>query len=601
MTKQYHNRFVLILIFCLLPAMDFASTKPFVEKGLKEFERENYYEAYLLFHKAYHTLPVDVNPNASTALFMVIRSLYFLDRHEEVLEESIEFLDLFSESRYYEHVIYTKSASLIKTGRYLPAVSFALYVVYHTDDESLRNKALYLAREGSRQFLSLEDIQTLKALAQSQAELRGIELLRAEKMKDEGDPEAARQILTAVKTSLMTLFEVNYYHQIMEDLKQESRPKVDLAVILPLSGSDAAAGENLLDGMLYALDRFRNELLYNVTLVVLDNESDVMKSIHLAQTVADMKKVVAILGPLTSQDAIAMAPICNYERIPLFTPTANRDGLASLSPYVFQLNPDQDERAYALAKYAVDSLGYKTFAILAPADDYGRRISDSFSKTVSQYGGMVLRREWFTDPNDLRSQFMRIRKAAFELQAADTLNANNVLLNQNLVLKTQADSLKVTLTSLDAIYLPIYHNQIESLAPQLAYYNFDTHLLGDGNWLDEALLSRYRRYVDGIIISVDHLMLDQDPRVSYFRENYASHTGKEPERFTIYGYETMVLILNFIENGGTSREAMLQAAHEMGEFKGIIRNVRFSKRKPGVNTAVRLIEVKNNMIYTLQE
>jgi len=591
----------LILIACLLPVVVLASARSLMEEGLKEFERENYYDSYLIFHKVFHQLPVDVNPYASTSLFMVIRSLYFLDRHEDVIAQAGLFTDTFDESRYRDDVIYTKSASLIKTGRYLPAVSFALKVAYQTERESLQRKALELAREGARQFLTPEEIKTLKALAGSRAEMRGVDLLMAEKMKLEGDVAMARQILQSVKTSLMTLFEVNYYNQILDSMRDEKRPRIDLAVILPLSGPERVTGKALLDGMLFALDRFRHDLTNNISLVVLDNESDILKSIDYTRSVADMEHVIAILGPLSSQDAIAMAPICDYEKIPLFTPTATRDGLSALSPYVYQLNPDQDERAYALARYAVDSLKYKTFAILAPADDYGRRISDSFSRTVARSGGMVVRREWFTDPNDLKSQFMNIRKAAFSLQAADTLDTTNVLLDPELELKTQSDSLKITLKAIDAFYLPIYHNQIESVAPQLAYYNFNTRLLGDGNWLDEGLLSRYRRYVNGIVISADHLMLEQDPRVSFFREEYISQTGKAPDRLTMYGYETMVLILNLIENGNTSREALRLAVNNMGEFRGVIRNVRFSKRKPGVNAAVRLLEFRNNAIYTLQE
>ncbi|HBY18800.1 MAG: hypothetical protein XD77_0286 [Marinimicrobia bacterium 46_47] len=592
---------ILSVITCLLPAAVFASARSLMEDGLKEFERENYYDAYLMFHKVFHQLPVDVNPYASTSLFMVIRSLYFLDRHEDVIAEAGLFTDTFEESRYREDVLYTKSASLMKTGRYLPAVSFALKVVYQTERESLQRKALELAREGTRQFLSPEEIKTLKALAGSRAEMRGVDLLLAEKMKLKGDVATAQQILQSVKTSLMTLFEVNYYNQILKGMEEEKRAKIDLAVILPLSGPERSAGKALLDGMLYALNRFRHDLLHNISLVVLDNQSDILKSIKYTYAAADMEDVIAILGPLSSQDAIAMASICDFEKIPLFTPTATRDGLSALSPYVFQLNPDQDERAYALARYAVDSLKYETFAILAPADDYGRRISDSFSRTVARSGGMVIRREWFSDPNDLKSQFMNIRKAAFILQAADSLDTTNILLDPELELKTPADSLKITLDAIDAFYLPIYHDQIESVAPQLAYYNFDTHLLGDGNWLDESLLSRYRRYVNGMIISADHLMLEQDPRVSFFREEYESQTGKTPDRLTIYGYETMVLMLNLIENGNTTREALRIAVNNMGEFRGVIRNVRFSKRKPGVNTAVRLLEFRNNTIYTLQE
>ncbi len=589
------------MVLFLLPVVAFSSSRTLMERGLKDFERGDYYDAYVLFHKVYHQLPVEVNPHASSSLFMMIRSLYFQNRHDEVIRYAGRFTEQFPESRYLDHVFYTKSTSLMKSSQHFSAVSFALRTVYITDEEVLRQKALYLARNIALYYLSPDDIEGLRALVSSRKELRSIELLLAEKMKEAGDNAAARKILEGVRSSLMELFEVNYFNRILNDLKGEGRKRVDLAVVLPLSGSESGAGNALLHGMIFALDRFKKEISYDVNLVILDNESDILKSVKHAGAVLNMQDVVAILGPLRSDDAIAMAPVCDFGQIPLFMPTATRDGLAGLSPLLFQLNPDQDERAFALASYAVDSLGYKTFAILAPADDYGRRISDSFMETVSQKGGRVIRREWFSDPNNLKSQFKNIRRAAFNIQATDTLDTNNVLLDPELELKNESDSLKITLNAIDAFYLPVYHHQIESVAPQLAFYNFDTHLLGDGNWLDVDLLSRYRRYVNGIIISADHVMLKDDDRVRYFQDAYYSATDQNPDRLTIYGYETMVLLLNLIENGNTSRESLKRAVEKMGEFRGVIRNIRFSDRKPRVNTAVRILEFRNNSIHTLRE
>ena len=598
--KRHFIKLFILLMLILLPVNGFASAKSLMERGLREYDRKNYHDAFVRFNKVYHQLPVEVNPYASSALFMMIRSLYFQDQYEEVITWSGIFLDTFKESRYYADVLFLLSRSLLKTNQYFLSASFALKAGYASDYESLRIKALDFVRQISKYYLSQNDILSLRVIAGSRPELRYINLLLAEKMSEEGESAAARRILAESKTTLMELFEVNYYNQILEKTSS-IRKRVDLAVILPLSGTENHSGKSLLNGILYGLDRFKNDLTYDVNLIILDNESDIHKSIQYAEFAGDMKDVIAILGPLTSPDAIAMAPVCKYKNIPMFMPTATRDGLAAMGFELFQLNPDQDERAYALASYAIDSLKYETFAILAPADDYGRRISDSFSETVAKKGGRVIRREWFSDANDLKSQFSRIRRTAFELQASDTLDTTNVLLNPDLELKTESDSLKISLKSVDAFYLPIYQQQIQTVAPQLAFFNFNTRLLGDGNWLNEELLSRYRRYVNRIIISTDHVMLANDTRFRMFNEEYFNHVESSPDRLTIYGYETMVLMLNFIENGYTSRESLKNAMSEMGEFKGVIRNIRFSDRKPRVNTAVRILEFNNNVIRTLQE
>jgi len=598
--KKRFVKLSVLLFVILLPVLGFASAKSLMERGLREYSRYNYHDAFVRFNKVYYQLPTEVNPYASSSLFMMILSLYSQDRHEEVITWSGVFLDQFKDSRYYADVLFLQSKSLMKTNRYFLSASFALKAGYAADYESLQNKALDFTRQISAYYLSQKDILALRVIVGSRPELRYIDLLLADKMNEEGENTAARRILTETKTTLMELFEVSYYNQILENLASP-RKRIDLAVILPISGTDNHSGQLLLNGMLYALDRFKNDLTYDVNLVILDNESDIHKSIQYAEFAGDMVDVIAILGPLTSSDAIAMAPVCKHKNIPMFMPTATRDGLAAMGPELFQLNPDQDERAYALASYAMDSLKYETFAILAPADDYGRRISDSFSETVAKKGGRVIRREWFTDANDLKSQFSRIRRTAFELQASDTLDTTNILLNPDLKLITESDSLKIPLKSVDAFYLPVYQHQIQTVAPQIAFFNFNTRLLGDGNWLDEELLSRYRRYLNRIIISTDHVMLANDSRFRMFNEEYFNQVNSSPERLTIYGYETMVLMLNLIENGYTSRESLKNAMSGMGEFKGVIRNIRFSDRKPRVNTAVRILEFNNNVIRTLQE
>ncbi|HDT12163.1 MAG TPA: hypothetical protein ENO01_00745, partial [Candidatus Marinimicrobia bacterium] len=270
MKRRFIKLFILLMLI-LLPVNGFASAKSLMERGLREYDRKNYYDSFVRFNKVYHQLPVDVNPYASSALFMMIRSLYFQDQYEEVIAWSGIFLDTFKESRYYADVLFLLSRSLLKTNQYFLSASFALKAGYAADYESLRINALDFVRQISTYYLSQNDILSLRVIAGSRPELRYINLLLAEKMNEEGESAAARRILVELKTTLMELFEVNYYNQILEKTSSIQK-RVDLAVILPLSGTENHSGKSLLNGMLYGLDRFKNDLTYDVNLIILDNE-----------------------------------------------------------------------------------------------------------------------------------------------------------------------------------------------------------------------------------------------------------------------------------------------------------------------------------------
>ena len=82
----------------------------------------------------------------------------------------------------------------------------------------------------------------------------------------------------------------------------------------------------------------------------------------------DDANVVAVLGPISSDEVFASAGVANAKQVTLLTPTATSNGIAAIGPYVFQGNPDYDTRGRAMAAFAWDRLGARKFAVLAPTE-----------------------------------------------------------------------------------------------------------------------------------------------------------------------------------------------------------------------------------------
>ena len=93
---------------------------------------------------------------------------------------------------------------------------------------------------------------------------------------------------------------------------------------------------------------------------------------RLTKELAADQEVIGILGPMFSSTTLTAARAAQEAAIPLISPTANANGIAALVQFVFQANPDYEMRGRAMARYAVGKLGFRTMAVLAPSDAYGK-------------------------------------------------------------------------------------------------------------------------------------------------------------------------------------------------------------------------------------
>ena len=55
---------------------------------------------------------------------------------------------------------------------------------------------------------------------------------------------------------------------------------------------------------------------------------------------------------------------------------------------------------------------------------------------------------------------------------------------------SRKDSLKVTLKTLDAIYIPINKGDLSFIGTQLPMYNLDTKIIGNESWMDIDILAQ---------------------------------------------------------------------------------------------------------------
>jgi ABC-type branched-subunit amino acid transport system substrate-binding protein len=155
-----------------------------------------------------------------------------------------------------------------------------------------------------------------------------------------------------------------------------------IAVLVPLTGPNAAVGESISN---------------MVQMAVLDTKSDKLRittydtakgaSIAAQQAVADGNRL--ILGPLLSEDVIAVAPIARKANVPLLS-FSNDATVAGNGVFLLGYSPAQSvDRVVDYAR----SQGKTRFAALIPATTYGDRALASYKAAVEKKGGTLVAAE----------------------------------------------------------------------------------------------------------------------------------------------------------------------------------------------------------------
>jgi hypothetical protein len=142
---------------------------------------------------------------------------------------------------------------------------------------------------------------------------------------------------------------------------------------------------------------------------------------------------------------------------------------------------------------------------------------------------------------------------------------------------------------IEAVYMPIPQTHIQYIAPQWAKNRFPAQLLGDGNWYHTNLLQRYKSNIDSMIIASDYYWDSKDIELRRYSKYFTQKTDKQANRINIYGYESMNLLMQIIENGGNSANEISEKLKSLEGRHGIIRRIEFTPAKPRSSSGVRLI------------
>jgi len=323
-----------------------------------------------------------------------------------------------------------------------------------------------------------------------------------------------------------------------------------------------------------------------VRVVVRDSEGRGDRAAEAVRQLAADEDVVAIIGPIFSEESEAAARVASELGIPLLT-LSNRTQIAVDRPDVFRLRMTPDDEVKYLVDYAVDELGSESFAVLYPRNRYGRGMRKRYWDAVSDRGGrLVAVASYDADATDfsdsIRSMIgydlltpnervalqeredamRRGRRLDPEIAALLREILYDMLGPEALPLPPQVD--------FDALFIPDSYDKISLIAPQLAFHEIaGAQLLGSSEWNNVELVRVGRGHVKGAVFATPFYAESPFDGVRQFVEGYRDSFGREPDTFSSHAFDAARLVLMALASGNDSRRQLREAMLAVQGYPGV--------------------------------
>ncbi|MGD8925888.1 MAG: penicillin-binding protein activator [Thioalkalispiraceae bacterium] len=229
-----------------------------------------------------------------------------------------------------------------------------------------------------------------------------------------------------------------------------------VALMLPLSGKFARAGEALRDGFLAAYYTLHPNLSQSIKIYDVGSNPDVSNVYQ--QAVSEGAQFV--VGPLT-KDAVTHISEIDELPVPVLALNYTLDEEAARSNfYQFGLSPEEEARQVAERTW-LD--GHVNAAVLTPIGPWGERIYQAFKERWELMGGKIVERQSY-EPT----------KTDFSRPIRSLLNIDDSTRRYRRIATTLKRDIKFTSRrrqDIDFVFIAAYPRQARQIRPQLKFYH----------------------------------------------------------------------------------------------------------------------------------
>lgn len=328
-----------------------------------------------------------------------------------------------------------------------------------------------------------------------------------------------------------------------------SQPVTNVALLLPLSGRNAALGQSMLLAAQMALFEINNPTL---NIIPRDTKGTAQGASNAAQSaLQDGAKL--ILGPVFADSVRAVKPIAKQRNVNIIAFSTDQS-LADSSTFLMGFMPST--QASDIARYAFQN-NYKTVSLVTPRDAYGNIVTSAFEEAFLRQGGKVAQTIRYA-PND------------------PDLGSNIAAMSSS---------------NVDAVFMPTGITEARAISDYLDQNNMSNRTvkrLGTGLW-DNNQITKIPSLNGGWFAA------PSAKSNLYFQQKYKNAYGEDPVRIASLAFDATALSATLIQNAKKRSSPIafnVSAITDPNGFSGSDGVFRFN-RNGMVDRKLSIFEIQN--------
>ena len=340
--------------------------------------------------------------------------------------------------------------------------------------------------------------------------------------------------------------------------------KIKIGAVLPMSGGTATFGQENANGIKLALSKLKNK---NIELVIEDDKSEAIEATNAIRKLINVDKASLVIGEVTSSNTLAMGPIAQESKIPLFSPAATNAKVTMVGNYVSRACFTDDFQGVVMARFAVNTLKKKNGLILIDnSSDYSKGLAKSFKDEFLKIGGKLASTEDLTyvqKDMDFQSILRKIKRA-----------------------------------NPDVIFLPGYYAEVGLIIKQAKALGITAPFLGGDGWDSPDLFKIGGSAMKGNYISSHFAPDDKDPKVQAFVKDYEKAYGQKPGAMAALGYDALGIVADSISRAKSTKPADINVALlATKNYSGVTGSISIDENRNSKKAAVVLESTESGFIF----
>ncbi len=340
---------------------------------------------------------------------------------------------------------------------------------------------------------------------------------------------------------------------------------IKIGHVAPLTGEIPKVGESGKQALELWLEETGGKVNvggteYQIEFIHEDNESKAESAAAAVTKLITQDKVLAIIGPYASKQAIPAGEVADKNKTPLISPWSTNPRTTKDRPFVFRAAFLDDFQGQVLAKFAKEEFGAQKVAVLYDiASDYPKGLAEFFRAAAEDLGMEVVAFESFTTGDK-----------DFSAQLTKIINSGA-----------------------DVLFTPQYYNEVPLIVRQAKELGWDKPILGSDSWGSAELMNLCKDDCVGYYFSTHWAVAGAKGKAKEFIDKYQAKYGETPDDVAALAWDSANLLKLAIEKCGKltgnveeDRQCIRDALASIPEYEGVTGRMKFNEQGDPIKCAI---------------